>query len=83
MYSFAHGFVPLERACPEVYSSLNRVAIVPPKRPAAFPTTVPSGFSSKLDPSVYELFVYTSMASTLHLVGSFANLLVDILVLVT
>lgn len=64
-------------------TAVNRVAIVPPKRPAAFPTTLPSGFSSKLDPLVYELFVYTSRTSTLGSVWSFANLLVDILVLVT
>lgn len=55
-------------------------------RPSALLLSQPPflrGFSSKLDPSVYELFVYTSMASTLRSVRSFANLLVDILVLVT
>lgn len=63
MYSGAHRFISLGRAYLEVYSRLDRVAIVPPKRPADFPTTLPLGCPSKLNPPFYELFVHTSRVS--------------------
>lgn len=82
MYSGVHEFIFPETRYPEVYNRLDRVAIVPHKRPAGFPSTLPSGCHSKLNPSVYEPFVHTSRVSTQRSVWSFANLLIDILVLV-
>lgn len=41
------------------------------------------GLPGKLNPSIYVILVYTSRVSTQCSVRSFANLLIDILVLVT